>query len=207
MASRAQPALWRETWRAGAVRSGALILAMALFAATLILTLALASYRASDASLNTASGATPHNLIGAPGAWFADLALMLLGPAVALLLPVAPIVAMRLWRDQPPGHWLRMLRGATIGVVLMATALSFVSADAELKLPAGWGGVAGLSLVAAIHWALALIGNAEVATWGARAIGLTAAIAGVVVWAAQAWNWRSASCAGRAVPPRERRRA
>ena len=187
MASRAQSAqqtgLWRETWKAGAVRSGALILAMTLFAATLVLALALASYRASDAALNTASGEGAHNLMGAPGAWFADGALMLLGPAMALLLPVGPIVAMRLWRDQPTGHWIRMLRGATIGVVLMATALTFVAAGAVLALPAGWGGVVGLSLVTGVNWALGLVGNAEVATWGARAIGLGCAVAGVLVWA------------------------
>ena len=186
MASRAQAAqtgLWRETWRAGAVRSGALILAMALFAATLVLALALASYNATDAALNTASGTTPHNVLGAPGAWFADVALMLVGPAIVLLLPIGAIVALRLWRDQPPGHWVKMLRGATIGVVLIATALSFVSADAVLKLPAGWGGVAGLALVGAVEWALAFIGNAEASLWGARAIGLAAAIAGVMIWA------------------------
>ena len=56
MASRAQPALWRETVKAGAVRSGALIAAIALFVATLLMALALASYHASDPALNTASG-------------------------------------------------------------------------------------------------------------------------------------------------------
>ena len=108
---------------------------------------------------------------------------MLLGPTVALLLPVGPIVAMRLWRDQPPGHWVKMLRGATIGVVLVATALSFVVDTAVLALPAGWGGVVGLALVAAVDWALGLIGNDAAALWGARGIGLAAAIAGVIIWA------------------------
>ena len=124
MASRAQPALWRETVKAGAVRSGALIAAIALFVGTLLMALALASYHPSDAALNTASGAYPDNLVGPPGAWFADIALTLFGPAVALLLPIGPILGMRLWRDAPLGHWLRMVRGAAIGVALMASALA-----------------------------------------------------------------------------------
>ena len=85
--------------------------------------LALASYHPGDPALNTASGGDVRNLVGPPGAWFADLALTLFGPAVALLLPVGPIVAMRLWRDLPAGRWVRMLRNAAIGVALMATAL------------------------------------------------------------------------------------
>ena len=77
MASRAQPGLLRETVRAGAVRGGALVAAIALFVATAVMVLALASYRASDAALNTASGGPVQNLAGPPGAWFADLALTL----------------------------------------------------------------------------------------------------------------------------------
>ena len=56
MASRAQPALWRETVKAGAVRSGALIAAIVIFASTVLMTVALASYHPGDPALNTASG-------------------------------------------------------------------------------------------------------------------------------------------------------
>ena len=182
MASRAQPALWRETVKAGAVRSGALIAAIALFVGTLLMALALASYHPSDPALNTASGGYPANLVGPPGAWFADIALSLFGPAVALLLPVGPIVGMRLWRDLPPGRWVRMLRGAAIGVALMASALAFVSGTSVLALPAGWGGVIGLSVASAVHWGLSFIGQPVAELWSARAVGLVAAIAGAIVW-------------------------
>ncbi len=182
MASRAQPALWRETVKAGAVRSGALIASIALFVGTLLMALALASYHPSDPALNTASGGYPANLVGPPGAWFADIALTLFGPAVALLLPIGPILGMRLWRDAPLGHWLRMVRGAAIGVALMASALAFVSGTSVLALPAGWGGVIGLSVSSAVHWGLSFIGQPVAELWSARAIGLVAAIAGAIVW-------------------------
>ena len=182
MASRAQPALWRETVKAGAVRSGALIAAIALFVGTLLMALALASYHPSDPALNTASGGYPANLVGPPGAWFADIALTLFGPAVALLLPIGPILGMRLWRDAPLGHWLRMVRGAAIGVALMASALAFVSGTSVLALPAGWGGVIGLSVSSAVHWGLSFIGQPVAELWSARAVGLIAAIAGAIVW-------------------------
>ena len=186
MASRVQPAqgtaLWRETVKAGAVRSGALATAAALFVLTVLLALALASYHPGDAALNTASGGPPLNLVGYPGAWFADLALTLFGPAVALLLPVLPVVAARLWRDVPAGRWGRMLLHAALGVALMATALAFVSDASVLALPAGWGGLIGLALVAIARWALGFIGNPDAEIWSARALGLVAAVAGAIVW-------------------------
>jgi S-DNA-T family DNA segregation ATPase FtsK/SpoIIIE len=183
MASRAQPGLLRETVKAGAVRSGALIGAIALFVATLVMAVALASYHASDPAANTASGAVAQNLAGVPGAWFADIALMFFGPIVALLLPVGPIVAMRLWRAQPAGRWVRMLRNAAIGVALMATALSFVSDSSVLALPAGWGGIVGLSIARVAQWALAFADDPAVTIWGMRGIGLVAMVAGIIVWA------------------------
>ena len=183
MASRAQPGLLRETVKAGAVRGGALVAAIALFVATAVMVLALASYRASDAALNTASGGPVQNLAGPPGAWFADLALTLFGPAVALLLPIAPIVAARLWRDRPAGRWLAMLRNAAIGVALIAAALAFVSDASVLALPAGWGGVAGLSIAKAVEWGLSFIGQPGAERWAARGIGLIVGIAGIVIWA------------------------
>ena len=183
MASQAQPALWRETVKAGAVRSGAVIASVAIFVGTALLALALASYRASDPAINTASGTAPANLIGWPGAWVADLLLSAFGPAVALLLPIGPIVAGRLWRDLPAGRWGRMLRGAALGVALMAAALAFVSDAAVLALPAGWGGLVGLSIAGAVRWALGFIGEPGAELWAARGVGLAAGVAGAIVWA------------------------
>ncbi|MEH3045928.1 FtsK/SpoIIIE family DNA translocase [Sphingomonas adhaesiva] len=182
MATRAGPPLWRETIKAGAVRSGAVMVAVALAVGTVAAALSLASYSPGDAAFNTASGGVTGNLLGAPGAWFADVALTLFGPAVALLLPVAPVVAMRLWRDQPAGEWWRMLRFAVLGVALMAVALGCVAPGAVPALPFGWGGLVGLGIVGAARAGLAMVGDAQVVWWGIVALGLIAGIAGAIVW-------------------------
>ena len=72
MASRANASLWRETVKAGAARSGALIVAIALVLATAAMALALVTYSPGDAALNTAAGEGVHNLLGSAGAWFAE---------------------------------------------------------------------------------------------------------------------------------------
>ena len=196
MASRAEPVLWRETVRAGAVRSGALVGALLLFFATALAVLALASFDGRDAALDTAAGEVAHNLVGAPGAWFADLVLLLFGPAVALMLPVPAIVGLRLWRDLPAGPWVRTTRNALIGVALMGCALSFASDEAVLKLPGGWGGTVGLLFANGVRAALELAGNPLLTIWAARGVGLIAGVAGVVVWAKALeiewadWRWR-----------------
>ena len=191
MASRAQPVLWRETMRAGAARSGALVAAMALFALTLLLALALASFDSRDAALDTAAGEQVRNLVGLPGAWTADIALMLFGPAVVLLLPVPAIVGLRLWRAQPAGPWVRTLRNASIGVALMGCALAFVSDAAVFRLPGGWGGAVGLLVANGAQALLAMIGDATAERWAAAGIGLALGVAGVIVWAkALEIEWR-----------------
>ena len=189
MASRADSVLWRESnggrgpVRAGAVRAGALAGALALLLATVAMLLALASYDGRDGAIDTAAGAVTHNLLGQPGAWFADLALLLFGPAVALLVPVPAIVGLRLWRDQPPGPWVRTLRNAAIGVALIGVALALVSGASVLKLPAGWGGAIGLLAANGVRAALGWADDPAVALWGTRAAALLAGIAGVLTWA------------------------
>jgi len=185
MASRAQPSLLRDTMKSGARRSGALIGGTLLFLLTMAAVLALLSYHSQDPSLNTASGGPVRNLLGAPGAWAADLLLMLLGLPVGLIAPVGLIVAHRLWRDLPVGNWQRMLRGVTIGVVLLSTALSFFSSDSVLWLVGGWGGVVGLGIAWLFNWGIGFIGQPEAEFWTARGLGLAFAVAGLWIW------WRS----------------
>lgn len=186
MASRAQrhdTPLWRETMRAGAIRSGALIGSIALFLGVVLTLLSLASYHASDPAWNTAAGGPVRNLAGPPGAFLSDALLWLAGPLIVLILPLILVCAARLWRADPVGPWLRMLRGTLLGIVLMATALALVKGDAIAALPAGWGGVAGLLGASVIHWAAGFIPDANIVLWTVRAIGVVSAIGGVILWA------------------------
>ena len=187
MASRAQPQsqppLWRETVRAGAVRSGALIGAIVLTIAVILVVVALASYHASDPSLNTASGSPAQNWLGKPGAFLADGAFWLLGPGVVLILPTVLLIALRLWRDVPVGRWQRMLLVSSGGAALVATTFGLISGAAVPWLPAGWGGIVGLALADLLRAAIALIGDPVASLWTARGIGALLGAGGIALWA------------------------
>ncbi len=183
MASRVQPMLWRDTMKAGAKRSGALIGAIVLFVVMLASVLAVGTYSGGDPSFNTAAGGPAQNLLGIPGAYLSDLLLALAGLPVVLLAPVGLIVALRLWRGESVGAWGRMLAGATGGVALMGAALAFVSSRSVPELPGGWGGIAGLGIANLFRWGLNLIGDPAVTLWGGRALGVVAGLSGVVIWA------------------------
>ncbi|MFV0624208.1 DNA translocase FtsK 4TM domain-containing protein [Sphingomonas sp. ac-8] len=182
MASQAQPMVWRDAMRAGAVRSGAMLGAVALFLLMLLLAVALITYHPGDPSLNTAAGAMIDNRLGAPGAYVADLLLAVFGVAVGLLLPLGLVFAVRLWRDVPVGRWGAMLRDCTIGVALMGTALSFVSHEAVTTLPGGWGGIVGWSLASLLQGLIRMIPDAVAVLWTQRVVGALVGIAGVVLW-------------------------
>jgi S-DNA-T family DNA segregation ATPase FtsK/SpoIIIE len=109
MASRAQAPHWRDTMKASARRSWALISGFLLFAGVVLLSLALITYHAQDPSLNTAAGGPARNILGGAGAWIADLLFSLLGAPVWLLMPVGLIMANRLWRDKATTGWGKML--------------------------------------------------------------------------------------------------
>lgn len=175
--------LWRDTMKAGAKRSGALIGAIALFVLTAAAVLAVGTYSGNDPSFNTASGGPAQNLLGTPGAYLSDLLLALGGLPVVLLAPIGVIVGLRLWRGEPAGAWARMLAGAALGIALMSAALAFVSSRPVLELPGGWGGIIGLSIANLVRWLLGLAGQSALVLWGGRVIGLVSGVAGVVIWA------------------------
>ncbi|UZK68464.1 DNA translocase FtsK 4TM domain-containing protein [Sphingomonas sp. S1-29] len=182
MASRAQPRLWRDTMRAGAMRSGAMLGAAALLLLVIALTVSLATYRPSDPGFNTAAGGPAENWLGTPGAYAADLLLSLFGVPAVMLLPLGVVLALRLWRDRPVGDWKAMLRNCVIGAVLMGTALAFVAGGSVLALPAGYGGIFAMGIAAAANWAIDFIGQPIAELWTGRGVGAIAGIAGAVLW-------------------------
>ena len=182
MASRAQPPLWRETVKAGAARSGAMIGAIAAGVVTFLLGAALISYHTGDPSLSTASGGPAQNLLGTPGAIVADLAYGLMGWPVWGMLAVGLIVATRLWRDVPVGRWGRMVCVAALGLILVATAQAALSGGANLDWPAGRGGLIGMLLADVMNWLIALIGNAGAILWAQRIVAVLLGVMGAAIW-------------------------
>ena len=186
MASRAKVVrmpVWRDAVKRGAVRSGALVGSVALIIASLLFALALVSYRPSDPAMNTAAAGPANNWVGGPGAWTSDIMLWLAGPAVILLVPIMLITAVRLWRDVPVSGWRRRALWASIGIALIGIGLALFRGDAVFGLPAGLGGVIGLTGAGALKWGLAFIPDAQIQSIVNFILMAVLAITGVVVWA------------------------
>ena len=112
------------------------------------LTLALLTWSVSDPSLNHATSARVHNLLGAPGAIAADLVMQFIGLASATLLA-------------PPAFWgwglitQRRLARPRLkavlylsGVIAAAGLASLLPAPGSWPLPTGLGGVIGDAILA-----------------------------------------------------------
>ncbi|WP_174274777.1 DNA translocase FtsK 4TM domain-containing protein, partial [Sphingomonas bacterium] len=158
MATRlADGTVWTE--RAGLFgrRGGAILGALAILALVLLLGFALASYHSVDPAMNTAAGGPPVNVLGAPGAWAADLLLTLFGLPVALLLPPLVVIALRLWRGAEAGQWKRALPITVLAMALLDVALGLIRGGTVAPLPAGLGGAIGLGGAGAIDAGLARI--------------------------------------------------
>jgi S-DNA-T family DNA segregation ATPase FtsK/SpoIIIE len=84
---------WRERMDSFVRRSGAMAAALGLLAVTLAFAFAMASYHATDPSLNTAAEGPARNLLGVAGAWTADILLSVFGPAIALALALPLLIA------------------------------------------------------------------------------------------------------------------
>ncbi len=172
---------WREMLKRSLLRSGALIGALALIAATLFLAIALLSYTPSDPSIMTVAGDGVSNVMGSPGAWIADLLLLLLGVPVALFLPLMAITARRLWGDQDMAGWKAQFGKCLGGVALIGIGLSLFQPDPLVGLPAGWGGMVGLATAKGM---LSLIAQAPgvASGWISGIIIVLALIAGAFAW-------------------------
>jgi S-DNA-T family DNA segregation ATPase FtsK/SpoIIIE len=183
MASRAQPPLWRETVKAGAARSGALIGAMAIAIGALLVFVSLVTYHSGDPSLNTASGGPAENWLGTPGAWTADLLLALFGLPIGIALLTVLMIAARLWADVPVGRWRLMLLTSLGGIALMGTMGALIRDSAVHWLPAGYGGMVGMTVADLVRWGTGFIGDSAVRWWTEIGIAILTGLAGAGVWA------------------------
>jgi S-DNA-T family DNA segregation ATPase FtsK/SpoIIIE len=151
-------------------RSAELLGAGLLLAVMIFTVLALLSYHQTDPSASTAAAGPVLNWMGRPGAWVAERALFLFGPACVLLLPLLLVFARQLWRiaeadaadveDEdavPAHHWVRPIAVLVVATGLICSALSLAFVDSATSLPASPGGVAGLLGAAAVHGVADLI--------------------------------------------------
>jgi S-DNA-T family DNA segregation ATPase FtsK/SpoIIIE len=181
--------------KARARRLGVTLGGVALVGAALLIVLALISYHPTDPSLNTRSAGPVENMLGAPGAWVADLLLSLMGPLAALFLPLLLVVGLRLIRRVGTGAWRRSLLLTLGGIALFGTAASLMIGGAVNGLPAGWGGAVGLAFAKLIQFGLNAIGDASVVEPFRVATSLLLAFSGLLLClfglglTASEWRW------------------
>ena len=135
---------YRRVWReqlAGALRPLYAAGGTALAVASLLLLLALLTYRRADASLDTASAAPVANFVGRDGALVADILVQSLGFAAYLLPAVLVGWALRLLLQRPLRRPRRRLAMLPPALVLAAFACAIL--HPSLAFPAGPGGAVG----------------------------------------------------------------
>ncbi|MDQ8757049.1 DNA translocase FtsK 4TM domain-containing protein [Sphingosinicella sp. LHD-64] len=175
-------ARWRESLGQAARRSGSFLGGIALALGSTLTLLALVSYHPSDPALNTDAGGPTQNWIGSPGAWTADVLLMLMGPLAGLLLPLVFLLGLRVMRGAEPGRWGRYLLITVAGIALLGLAAGLLVGGAVAGLPAGWGGGIGLALANLVELGLGQIGAAGIVQPFRIAIIALAAAGGLALW-------------------------
>ncbi|HYV72022.1 MAG TPA: DNA translocase FtsK 4TM domain-containing protein [Pseudolabrys sp.] len=124
---------------------------LALISLAVLGAIALATWSIQDPSLSHATQKSIHNLLGFPGAIFADLAMQLLGLASILLLVPELLLGWRLLSHKPVGEKWRSL----LWIVATVVAAAFASTLPNIgswPLPTGLGGVAGDAVLRAPAW-------------------------------------------------------
>ena len=126
--------------RAASLRAaGALLLLAALFGYA-----ALAFYNPADGSLNNATNATPHNLLGGFGAAAGDLLFQAFGVAALAFLASPAVWGLRALLGRHLRHGMPRLMAWFLGTVCTAAGLGVL--PAPLALPAGYGGMIGITV-------------------------------------------------------------
>ncbi|CCG41687.1 DNA translocase FtsK [Magnetospirillum molischianum] len=129
-----------EFLRRRLIQSGGLVLVVAAIA----LGAALSSADSHDPSINTAAEGPVRNLLGRPGATFADLLLQTVGWGAAALIVAALIWGgLVLLRAVPPRSWAARVAVLPLAMVTLAVALATLPLPESETLPAGWGGALG----------------------------------------------------------------
>ncbi|MBD3761229.1 DNA translocase FtsK 4TM domain-containing protein [Rhizorhabdus sp.] len=181
-APQAQAGGWRGAFAGLGKRAGSILSALGLIGATIALGFVLASYHVTDPSLNTAAGGPAQNIFDTPGAWIADLALSIFGPAIGMVLPLGFVWGLRLWRGRPVGRWKRSLLVALVAVVLLGIGMTLFRSGSVSGLPAGFGGSLGLGGAALAGLGLGQLADPVVANGVRLGSAALLAILGLSFW-------------------------
>ncbi len=146
-------------------RRAAEIVGLAALAGVAALSVALLTWSVADPSLNHATNAPIHNLLGAPGAIAADIAMQMLGLACIAALPPPAFWGWRLLTERRLERPRVKVGLYLAGVAAAAALASLLPAPGSWPLPIGLGGVVGDALLALPRRLVA--GS----TWGMAATG------------------------------------
>ena len=161
-------------------RRAAEMLGIALLAGVATLGLALLTWSVADPSLNHATNAPVHNLLGVPGAIAADMVMQMLGlGCVAVLAPPA-FWGWRLLTARRLQHPRLKIGLYLLGVAATSALASLLPAPGSWPLPTGLGGVVGDALLALPRRL------ASGSTWGLAASGAAFAAIAILALAAAA---------------------
>ncbi|MCI4679467.1 DNA translocase FtsK 4TM domain-containing protein, partial [Rhodoblastus acidophilus] len=136
-----------ESAREFALRRLQEFVGLAVMALTVALGVALATWSISDPSLNHATNAAVHNLLGAKGAIVADLVMQMLGVSAIVLLAPLGMFGWRVFSHRGVGGIARFLVYWFVGVFSAAAVASLLPMTDRWPLPTGLGGVIGDALV------------------------------------------------------------
>ena len=154
--------------------------------------LALLTYHPGDPGPNVATDAAARNLLGAPGAWAADLLLATLGVAASLIALVLLGWAWRLLRDKALPRWGLRLALLPAMLLLAAMALDGLPRPDGWAQAAGLGGFVGDLLLGHLTRTLALLG--PIPQWvGALLAALPALAAFIYLVALEGGEYRAAA--------------
>jgi S-DNA-T family DNA segregation ATPase FtsK/SpoIIIE len=130
-----------------------------LFLGSVAALVALATYNSADASLNTATGAEPTNLLGSFGAMAADILLQTFGIAALAFLAPPAFWGVRALSGKHLQHAILRAFAWPLGTLFVAAGFGLI--DGLHSLPAGAGGLIGLAAkglsanvahVYGVHW-------------------------------------------------------
>ena len=169
------------------------------FALALLLALALASYSATDAAWNVAASGATENLLGAPGAYAADIILQTLGIGGWILVLCLTAWSWRVFSGRGVVRVWRTVAMLPLALISAAALAGALPATRAWPLAAGLGGWVGESL--RVYAAGLGIAHAMVA-WPyayAAAVAVLAALSFALALGLEWGEWRSLARAARIV--------